>query len=101
MADSKKNSANSIYLKALRGIYSLFLKKNKQYGDSAFENNPEVPSFQLWMRLSDVRRKTVRLDQLTSLAASGDSEALKKLIDDYKDLANYAVIAVAVLEKEE
>ena len=76
-----------------------FREKNRQYGDSAFKNNENVPSFQLWMRLSDIRRKTTRLDQLTHLASQGDREALDKLIDDYKDLAIYAIIAVAVLEE--
>lgn len=76
----------------------LFCRKNSQYGDSAFHPNNDVPAFQLWMRLSDVRRKTVRLDSLTGLAASGDCDALAKLIDDYRDVANYALIAVAVLQ---
>lgn len=82
----------------LSDLFDLFAEKNRQYGNSAFKNNENVPAFQLWMRLSDVRRKTVRLDQLTHLAAQGDHDALEKLIDDYRDLAVYAVIAIMVLE---
>jgi hypothetical protein len=82
----------------LTELQALFEKKNAQYGDSAFEDRPGISNFQLWMRLSDVRRKTVRLDSLTDHAARGDRECLLKLIDDYKDLAVYAVIAVMVLE---
>jgi len=89
------------YDNAAGDIRDLFVKKNSLYGNSAFEASPDgITSFQLWMRLSDIRRKTTRLDQLTSLASQGDSVALDKLISDYKDLANYAIIAVAVLEKE-
>lgn len=88
------------YERAVDEIYQLFLKKNEQYGDSAFEDRPGITNFQLWMRLSDIRRKTTRLDRLTDAAAHGNAEALAKLIDDYKDLANYAIIAVAVLEYE-
>ena len=85
---------STVYL----AICNLYLRK-AQYGDSAFEHDPGVSSFQLWMRLSDIRRKTTRLNSLTDLAARGDPNALDKLIDDYKDLAIYAIIAVAVLEE--
>lgn len=86
------------YEKVIEEIQVLFEHKNHLYGNSAFTNNPGVPSFQLWMRLSDVRRKSARLEDLTYHASQGSREALKKLISDYKDLANYAIIAVAVLE---
>lgn len=79
-------------------LFDTFQHKNRQYGDSAFERNDAIESFQFWMRLSDVRRKTTRLDQLTNLAARGDRDAYLKLIDDYRDLAVYAIIAVMVLE---
>lgn len=82
------------------GIRRLFITKNAQYGDSAFTHS-DIPKFQYWMRLSDIRRKTTRLDSLTDLAANGDVLAKRKLINDYRDLANYAIIAVAVLEDME
>ncbi len=76
-----------------------FQEKNAQYGDSAFVHGAN-PSFKYWMRLSDVRRKTARMDNLTAHAVEGNKKAQKKLISDYKDLAIYAIIAVAVLEEQ-
>jgi len=95
------SDSNQMFEAVISGLRKIFREKNKQYGDSAFENDPGVSAFQLWMRLSDIRRKTTRLNQLTDLAARGDHGALDKLIDDYKDLAIYAIIAVAVLEEVE
>ncbi len=96
MSDSKQ-----MFDGVISGLAKIFERKNEQYGDSAFEHSEDAPSFQLWMRLSDVRRKTTRLDRLTDLAVRGNEKALAKLIDDYKDLAIYAIIAVAVLERGE
>jgi hypothetical protein len=90
-------SGASKYEAALVDIQALFDKKNAQYGDSAFDESAEFPLFKWWMRLSDVRRKTARLERLTDLASRNDEEARKKLVSDYMDLANYAIIAVAVL----
>ena len=92
------NDSKQMFEAVIFELREIFDSKNKQYGDSAFEDDPGVSSFQLWMRLSDIRRKTTRLNQLTDAAARGDHDALVKLIDDYKDLAIYAIIAVAVLE---
>ena len=93
------NDSKQMFENVISGLREIFSEKNKQYGDSAFEKDTSVSHFQLWMRLSDIRRKTTRLNQLTDLAARGDHDALIKLIDDYKDLAIYAIIAVAVLEE--
>ena len=83
----------------IRQLREVFKQKNTMYGESAFYEG-EIPEFKYWMRLSDIRRKSTRLDKLTDLAARGDQEARRKLISDYKDLANYAIIAVAVLEPD-
>jgi len=95
------SDSNQLFDNAISRLRKIFREKNAQYGDSAFENDPGVSSFQLWMRLSDIRRKTTRLNNLTDAAARGNRESLDKLIDDYKDLAIYAIIAVAVLEEVE
>jgi len=93
------NDSKQLFENVISELREIFSSKNKQYGDSAFENDQTVSHFQLWMRLSDIRRKTTRLNQLTDAAARGNHDALVKLIDDYKDLAIYAIIAVAVLEE--
>jgi hypothetical protein len=95
---------------ALANIRELFRKKNAQYGDSAFYTGEDHSPFKWWMRFSDVSRKFTRLEQLTRIVTTPThsqhekmlvDEAREKLIDDYKDLANYAIIAVAVLEEAE
>jgi hypothetical protein len=95
------SDSNQMFENVISGLRKIFKDKNAAYGNSAFEHDPGVSSFQLWMRLSDVRRKTTRLNQLTDCAARGNRDSLDKLIDDYKDLAIYAIIAVAVLEEIE
>ena len=81
-------------------LREMFIDKNALYGDSAFYIGHTI-KFPYWLRLSDVLRKTARLESLTEKAIHDDKEAQKKLIDDYKDLAIYAIIAVAVLEEQE
>jgi len=101
--DSKQKFDDQIH-----ALAKIFNAKNEQYGDSAFEIGDHDSSFKWWMRFSDVSRKFTRLEQLTTLAAGPvrtDAEhefrfnAREKLVDDYRDLAIYAIIAVIVLEE--
>lgn len=104
MSDSKQLFENSI-----SELAKIFNDKNDLYGDSAFYTGEPGSPFKWWMRFSDVSRKFTRLEQLTQLATipihleehNGQrKEARDKLIDDYKDLAIYAIIAVIVLEEK-
>ncbi len=81
-------------------LREIFINKNASYGDSAFHKG-EYPIYKWWMRFSDVARKATRLEALTVAASCDNKDAQKKLISDYKDLAIYAIIAVAVLEDQE
>ena len=93
------SDSNQLFDDVILELQKIFKHKNALYGNSAFYTG-DVPSFKYWMRLSDIRRKTTRLDQLTDMAIQGVPKARKKLIADYKDLAIYAIIAVAVLEEK-
>lgn len=103
MSDSKQLFDDQIH-----ALAKIFNSKNEQYGDSAFYIGAPKSPFKWWMRFSDVSRKYTRLEQLTQLAAGPirteterviRGNARLKLIDDYRDLAIYAIIAVAVLEE--
>lgn len=74
------------------------IQKLNQYGIDRYKQHN--PVFHLWMCFSDVYRKMLRLERLTVHAADGSETAMKKLIDDYKDIANYAIMAVQILEKQ-
>jgi len=99
VSDSKQ-----LFAHAITGLAEIFIEKQKQYGDSAFHIGEPGSPFKWWMRFSDVSRKFTRLERLTMLATDPEATAAfrvaakDKLIDDYKDLAIYAIIAVAVLE---
>ena len=77
--------------------------KLDQYGTSRYGGHSDA--FNYWMCFSDIHRKILRLEALTSLACSVSANskdierAREKLIDDYKDIANYAIMAVQVLKK--
>lgn len=76
--------------------------KVRQYGNSRYEQHSD--QFNYWMCFSDVHRKTLRLEELTRIAlleSEGRHIARKKLIDDYKDIANYAIMAVQILEESD
>jgi hypothetical protein len=72
--------------------------KLKQYGTNRYEAHNR--DFNLWMAYCDVYRKFLRLEDLTRAASTGTESAVPKLIDDYKDLANYAIMAIQILEEQ-
>ena len=78
-------------------LFKLTQEKINQYGTSRYNNHS--PLFNLWMCFSDVWRKVLRLEKLTHHAVQKDDEALDKLIDDYRDIANYATMAVQILRR--
>ncbi len=98
MIDSKQ-----LFDDTVSELAKIFNDKNDLYGDSAFYTGEDGSPFKWWMRFSDVSRKFTRLEQLTIGATAIPPDELNemakaKLIDDYKDLAIYAIIAIAVLE---
>jgi len=91
-------------------LRNIFIEKIRLYGIGRYQKFGD--EFNYWMCFSDVYRKTLRLEQLTIIAlsdiqqgacsysGSDVKEAQAKLIDDYKDIANYAIMAVQILEKK-
>ena len=71
--------------------------KIQQYGVGMYLSNSE--HFRFWAAYFNIRRKTLRLERLTMLALDGELPAKNKLISDYKDIANYAIMAVQILEE--
>ena len=92
------NKVHHVWLEVSMRARSVFMEKATVYGRSRFDEHSD--EFDLWMCFSDVHRKTLRLEQMTRLAANGDDEALAKLISDYRDLINYSVMAVMKLTEE-
>jgi hypothetical protein len=82
-------------------LFDTFCLKLDQYGASRYEQHSN--QFNFWMCFSDIHRKTLRLEELTqqSLGDDPDGASRAKLIDDYKDIANYAIMAVQILEENE
>lgn len=76
----------------------VLIDKLSQYGTARYRNS-NTRRFNLWMCFSDIYRKSLRLEELTYKAVKKNPEALTKLIDDYKDIANYAIMAVQILEQ--
>jgi len=73
------------------------IDKVAAYGTSRYEDNDE--EFDLWMCFCDVHRKYIRLKTLTKLVRAGHKEALPALVDAYRDIANYGMMGVQILEK--
>jgi len=86
-------------------LVEIFHYKLDQYGSSRYEEHSE--QFNYWMCFSDVHRKTLRLEELTRLSLdiitqpNSAKAARVKLVSDYKDIANYAIMAVQILEERD
>lgn len=93
-ADVKKK-----YLLVQEDLFQTFASKIHQYGIGMYEGNSEP--FRYWAAYFNIRRKSLRLEQMTELAIEGSLVARDKLIDDYKDIANYAIMAVQILEEKD
>jgi len=78
-------------------LYDVLAAKLDQYGTGMYEDHSR--QFRFWSAFFNVRRKTLRLERLTVLAVDGNVDAEAKLISDYKDLANYAIMAIQILEE--
>jgi len=72
-------------------LADLLLKKHKDYGSSNIADAPGGPLNGLRVRIHD---KTARINNLIDSGAKPENESLE---DSFKDLANYAIIALMVL----
>jgi hypothetical protein len=72
-------------------LADLLLKKHKDYGPSNIADAPGGALNGLRVRIHD---KTARINNLVDSGAKPENESLE---DSFKDLANYAIIALMVL----
>jgi hypothetical protein len=96
-----REKIQALFEKTALGLWETISRKAALYGWSRFDSHSE--QFDYWMCFSDVHRKTLRLEQLTvgalSLPPDEFNDRCKaKLLDDYKDIANYAIMAIIILE---
>ena len=73
-------------------LAELLIKKHKDYGPRNISDAPGGPLNGLRVRIHD---KTARINNLIESCAEPENESLQ---DSFMDLANYAIIAMLVLE---
>lgn len=86
------------YEKVIANIATIRLNKVIAYGEDRYNETDE--EFNYWMCYSDVYRKYIRIKTLTKAALKKGADG-ESLIDTYKDLANYAIMAIQILEKKD
>jgi hypothetical protein len=80
------------------------------YGDKKYYDSIRSTNVGMWISFSDVNKKFVRLLKLTEIVTMINNkydekfelkrlEAIRKLRDDYLDLINFSVDAVAIIER--
>ena len=97
---SMEDKVKRRYLEIQDELSQIHSDKIRQYGIGMYEEH-SAP-FRYWAAYFNIRRKTLRLMRLTEAVLSmKDDEAQAKLIDDYKDIANYAIMAIQILEERD
>lgn len=77
------------------GLADLLISKQKDYGPDAITNAPGGPLMGINVRLHDKLSRAINLAQFRPTPPEHES-----LLDTYRDLANYAIIALLVLSDE-
>ena len=89
---------NSDFIKAVQGKYDeaekLLLKKHKDYGPKNISGSPGGAVNGLRVRIHD---KLARINNLYDSGVTPENESLR---DSFIDMANYAIIALLVLDGE-
>jgi len=76
------------------GLAELLIKKQKDYGPKNISDSPGGPLNGLRVRMFD---KLARINNLVETGVSPQNESLR---DSFLDIANYAIIAMMVLDKQ-
>jgi hypothetical protein len=76
------------------GLAELLIKKQKDYGPKNISLAPGGPLNGLRVRMFD---KLARINNLLETGAKPENESLR---DSFMDIANYAIIAMMVLDKQ-
>jgi hypothetical protein len=74
------------------GLFDLLIKKHKDYGPKNISQSPGGPLNGLRVRMWD------KLARINNLVESGVKPENESLIDSFRDMANYSIIAIMVLE---
>jgi hypothetical protein len=82
------DDAHAVYMESLE----ILLKKHRDYGPKNISQSPGGPLNGLRVRMHD---KTARINNLIDSGATPENESLR---DSFLDLANYAMIALMVLD---
>ena len=82
------DDAHAVYMESLE----ILLKKHRDYGPKNISNSPGGPLNGLRVRMHD---KTARINNLIDSGTTAEYEPLR---DSFLDLANYAMIALMVLD---
>jgi hypothetical protein len=72
----------------------LLIKKQKDYGPKNISDSPGGPLNGLRVRMFD---KLARINNLVETGVTPENESLR---DSFMDIANYAIIAMMVLDKQ-
>jgi hypothetical protein len=75
-------------------LTSTLIKKQKDYGPKNISDSPGGPLNGLRVRMFD---KLARINNLVETGATPENESLR---DSFMDIANYAIIALMVLDKQ-
>jgi hypothetical protein len=73
-------------------LFDLLIKKHKDYGPKNIALSPGGPLNGLRVRMWD------KLARINNLVESGARPENESLIDSFRDMANYSIIAIMVLE---
>jgi hypothetical protein len=76
------------------GLAELLIRKQKDYGPKNISQSPGGPLNGLRVRMFD---KLARINNLVETGATPENESLR---DSFMDIANYAIIAMMVLDKQ-
>ena len=76
------------------GLAELLIRKQKDYGPKNISDSPGGPLNGLRVRMFD---KLARINNLVETGATPENESLR---DSFMDIANYAIIAMMVLDKQ-
>ena len=98
VADMIRKSGSSAFDEAVQQQFqhakSVLLQKHKDYGPKNISQSPGGPLNGLRVRMWD---KFARINHLIDSGATPENESLK---DSFLDMANYAIIAMLVLDEE-
>jgi hypothetical protein len=95
VADSNRGSSvdfNNDVADITSGLFDLLIRKHKDYGPKNISLSPGGPLNGLRVRMWD---KLARINNLVDTGAKPENESLE---DSFKDMANYAIIGLLVLQ---